>query len=188
MNEDELSLTIDMAQETMQKAIKHLEVELTHVRAGRATLGILDNVRVEYYGAPTPLHQVSNLSTPDARTITIQAWDKKMLGEIEKAILAANIGLTPVNNGDIIRLIMPPLTEERRRELVKQVKHMGENTKVAIRNIRKDAMEQIKKLQKDGLPEDEAKSSETQIQTLTDQHVAKVDTHIAQKEKEIMTV
>ena len=102
MHEDELSLTIDMAQETMQKAIKHLEVELSHVRAGRATLAILDNVRVEYYGAPTALHQVSNLATPDARTITIQAWDKKMLGEIEKAILAANIGLTPVNNGDII--------------------------------------------------------------------------------------
>ncbi|MBK7442149.1 MAG: ribosome recycling factor [Bacteroidetes bacterium] len=188
MNEDELSLTIDMAQETMQKAIKHLEVELTHVRAGRATLGILDNVRVEYYGAPTPLHQVSNLSTPDARTITIQAWDKKMLGEIEKAILAANIGLTPVNNGDIIRLIMPPLTEERRKDLVKQIKHMGENTKVAIRNIRKDANEDIKKLQKDGLPEDMAKDGEDQVQNLTDKFIAEVDKHLAVKEQEIMTV
>ena len=154
MTEEDLSLVIDMAQEQMQKAIKHLEVELSHVRAGRASLAILDNIKVEYYGALSPLHQVSNLALPDARTITIQAWDKKMLGEIEKAILQANIGLTPINNGDVIRLVMPPLTEERRRDLVKQTKNMGETSKIAIRNYRKEANEEIKRLQKDGLPED----------------------------------
>ncbi len=188
MHEDELNLVIEMATENNQKAIKHLEVELSHVRAGRASLAILDNVRVDYYGALTPLHQVSNLATPDARTITIQAWDKKMLGEIEKAILAANVGLTPINNGDIIRLVMPPLTEERRKELVKQVKHMGESTKVGIRNNRKEANEEIKKLQKDGLAEDLAKDGEDQVQKLTDKFIAEVDKHLHIKETEIMTV
>jgi ribosome recycling factor len=188
MHEDELSLAIDMAQESMQKSIKHLELELSHVRAGRASTAILDNIRVEYYGAQSPLSQVSNLSTPDARTISIQAWDKKMLGEIEKAILAANIGLTPVNNGDIIRLILPPLTEERRRDLVKQIKHMGENTKVVIRNFRKDANEEIKKLIKDGLPEDMGKDGEDQVQKLTDKFIAEVEKHLVIKEQEIMHV
>lgn len=188
MTEEDLSLVIDMAQEQMQKAIKHLEVELSHVRAGRASLAILDNIKVEYYGALSPLHQVSNLALPDARTITIQAWDKKMLGEIEKAILAANIGLTPINNGDVIRLVMPPLTEERRRDLVKQTKHMGETSKVAIRNYRKEANEEIKRLQKDGLPEDMAKDGEDQVQKLTDKFSAEVDKHLAVKEAEIMTV
>ena len=166
MTEEDLNLVIDMAQEQMQKAIKHLEVELSHVRAGRASLAILDNIKVEYYGALSPLHQVSNLALPDARTITIQAWDKKMLGEIEKAILQANIGLTPINNGDVIRLVMPPLTEERRRDLVKQTKNMGETSKIAIRNYRKEANEEIKRLQKDGLPEDMAKDGEDQVLSL----------------------
>jgi len=188
MHEDELNLIIDMATEQMQKAIKHLEVELSHVRAGRANVSILDGVKVEYYGSMTPLNQVSNLATPDARTITIQAWDKKMLGEIEKAILAANVGLTPINNGELIRLVMPPLTEERRRDLVKQIKHLGENSKVSIRNYRKDANEEIKKIQKDGLPEDMAKDGEGQVQKLTDKYIAEVDKHLNVKEHEIMTV
>lgn len=188
MHEDELSMIIEMAEDQMQKAIKHLELDLSHVRAGRATLAILDAVRVDYYGVLSPLNQVSNLATPDARTITIQAWDKKMLGEIEKAILAANIGLTPINNGDVIRLVMPPLTEERRKELVKQVKHMGESTRVVIRNFRKDANEEVKKLQKDGLAEDLAKDSETDVQKLTDKYIAEVDKHLTAKEHEIMTV
>ena len=188
MHEDELNLITDMAEENMQKAIKHLEVELSHVRAGRANISILDNVKVEYYGTHAPLNQVSNLATPDARTITIQAWDKKMLGEIEKAILAANVGLTPINNGEMIRLVMPPLTEERRKDLVKQIKHMGETTKVGIRNYRKEGNEEIKKLQKDGLPEDIAKDGEAAMQKLTDKYIAEVDKHLNVKEHEIMTV
>ena len=188
MTEDDMNLAIDVAEEHMQKAIKHLETELSHVRAGRASLAILDGVRVEYYGAMSPLHQVSNLATPDARTITIQAWDKKMLGEIEKAILAANIGLTPINNGDVIRLVMPPLTEERRRELVKQIKHMGEATRISIRNIRKDGNLEIKQMQKDGLAEDIANGGEDEIQKLTDKYIAEVDKHLNTKEQEIMTV
>ena len=188
MHEDDLGLVVDMTQENMQKSIKHLELELSHVRAGRANVMILDGIRVDYYGALSPLNQVANLSTPDARTIAIQAWDKKMLAEIEKAILAANIGLTPVNNGEIIRLILPPLTEERRKDLVKQLKHMGEQTKIAIRNYRKDANEEIKKLQKTGLAEDMAKDGEDRIQKLTDKYIAETDKHLAQKESEILTV
>ncbi len=188
MHEDELGMITEMAADQMQKAIKHLEVELSHVRAGRATTAILDGIRVDYYGVLSPLSQVSNLATPDGRTITIQAWDKKMLGEIEKAILAANIGLTPINNGDIIRLVMPALTEERRKELVKQIKQFGEVTKVSIRNFRKEANEEIKKLQKDGLPEDLAKDEEDIIQKLTDKHISEVDRHLTVKEGEIMTV
>lgn len=188
MHEEDLELAIEMTEDNMRKSIKHLEVELSHVRAGRANVSLLDNVRLEYYGAITPLNQVSNLATPDARTITIQAWDKKMLGEIEKAILAANVGLTPVNNGEIIRLIMPPLTEERRKDLVKQIKQMGEHTKIAIRNFRKDGNEEIKKVQKDGLAEDLAKDGEGRIQKLTDAYIAEVDKHLHVKEIEIMTV
>lgn len=188
MTEEDLNLVTDVAEEEMQKAIKHLELELSHVRAGRASIAILDGIRIDYYGALSPLNQVSNLATPDARSITIQPWDKKMLGEIEKAILAANIGLTPINNGEIIRLVLPPLTEERRRDLVKQIKHMGENTKVSVRNFRKDANEEIKKLQKNGLPEDMAKDGENHVQKLTDKYIAEVDKHLATKEHEIMTV
>ena len=188
MTEEDLSMVIDMTDEQMQKAIRHLETELSHVRAGRASIAILDNVRVEYYGASTPLSQISNLATPDARTITIQAWDKKMLGEIEKAILQANIGLTPINNGDVIRLVIPALTEERRKDLVKQTKHMGETSKIAIRNYRKEANEEIKKLQKDGLPEDMAKDGEDRVQKLTDKFIAEIEKHLAVKEGEIMTV
>lgn len=186
--QEELEFLLESTKEHMQKSIKHLETELSHVRAGRANVSMVEMVRVDYYGTLSPLNQVSNVSTPDARTIAIQPWEKKMLGEIEKAILAANIGLTPVNNGELIRLILPPLTEERRRDLVKQIKHMGENTKVTIRTARKDANIELKKLLKEGLPEDMEKDKEEEIQKMTDKYSAEVDRHLTAKEQEIMTV
>jgi len=186
--EEEARFCIEVAREKMEKAIRHLEDELAHVRAGKATPTILDGITVDYYGAITPLSQVSNIGTPDAKTIVIQPWDKSMIDTIEKAILYANIGLTHMNNGEIIRLNIPPLTEERRRSLVKQVKAMGENTKVSVRNARRDANEELKKLLKNGLPEDIEKESVDEVQTLTDDHIHKTDVVVATKEKEIMTV
>jgi ribosome recycling factor len=186
--EEEANFCIEMAREKMEKALRHLEDELAHVRAGKATPTILDGISVDYYGAITPLSQVSNIGTPDPKTIVIQPWDKSMIDTIEKAILYANIGLTPMNNGELIRLNIPPLTEERRRNLVKQVKTMGETTKVSIRNARRDANEELKKLQKDGLPEDIEKESVEVVQKMTDDHIVKIDNVVAHKEKEIMTV
>jgi ribosome recycling factor len=186
--EEEARFCIDMAQEKMDKAIGHLEDELTHLRAGKATPAILDGITIDYYGAITPLSQVSNIGTPDAKTIVIQPWDKSMLATIEKAILYANIGITPMNNGELIRLNFPPLTEERRREIVKQVKVFGENTKVSIRNARRDANEELKKLQKNGLPEDLEKESQDRVQHLTDEYIRKTDIIVTGKEKDIMTV
>lgn len=172
----------------MQKAISHLETELTKIRAGKANPVILDGITVDYYGAPTALNQVANVSVADARTLTIQPWEKNMLQPIERAIIAANIGLNPQNDGQIIRLFLPPLTEERRKELVKKVNAEGEHAKVAVRNIRRDAIEAIKKLQKDGLSEDSAKDSEADVQELTDRYITAVDKHCAQKDKEIMAI
>jgi len=186
--EEEAQLCVELAQEKMEKAIRHLEDELIHVRAGKATPAILDGITVDYYGAITPLSQVSNIGTPDAKTIVIQPWDKTMLQAIEKAILYANIGLTPMNNGELIRLNIPPLTEERRRNLVKQVKMLGENTKVSIRNARRDANEELKKLLKNGLPEDVEKESFDEVQQNTDAFISKVDVIVTAKEKDIMTV
>jgi len=186
--EEEAKFCTDMANEKMEKAVHHLEVELAHVRAGKASPAILDGISVDYYGATTPLSQISNIGTPDARSIVIQPWDKNMIDAIEKAILYANIGITPMNNGEIIRLNIPPLTEERRRNLVKQVKTMGENTKVSIRNARRDANEELKKLLKDGLPEDVEKESVEKVQLMTDEYIRKTDSVVAAKEKEIMTV
>lgn len=183
-----LEETIDGLSEHMKKAINHLETEISKVRAGKATPQIVDGINVEYYGSPTPLLQVANVTTPDARTVSIQPWERNMLGPIEKAIMAANIGLTPQNDGNFIRLFLPPLTEERRRELVKRVFAEGEHAKVAIRNIRRDAIENVKKLQKDGLSEDIAKDGEGRIQGITDKNIALVDQHCKDKEKEIMTV
>lgn len=176
------------ADDHMKKAIGHLEAELVKIRAGRANPQMLDGIMVEYYGAPTALNQVANVQTTDARTITIQPWEKNMLAVIEKAIMAANIGITPQNDGAIIRLFLPPLTEERRKELVKKVNAEGEHTKVAIRNIRRDAIEHVKKLQKDGMSEDAAKDAEKDIQASTDKFIALVDKHLEAKDKEIMTV
>jgi len=186
--EEEARFCIDVAKEKMEKALKHLEDELVHLRAGKATPTILDGINVDYYGAVTPISQVANIGTPDAKTIVIQPWDKSMIDTIEKAILYANIGLTPMNNGELIRLNVPPLTEERRRNLVKQVKVLGENTKVSVRNARRDANEELKKLQKDGLPEDIEKESVEEVQTMTDEFIRKTDVVVAVKEKDIMTV
>jgi ribosome recycling factor len=176
------------AKSQMEKSIKHLEAELAKIRAGKANPAILENVMVDYYGSKVPINQTASINTQDARTLIIQPWEKSMLTPIEKAIQLANLGLNPQNDGTVIRITIPPLTEERRKELTKLAKSTGEEAKIAIRSIRKDSIEMIKKLQKDGLPEDEAKAAENKIQQLTDQYVAKVDQHIQTKEKEILTV
>jgi len=186
--QEELELIIEDTAESMVKAINHLELELSRIRAGKVSTTMLDGITVEYYDAPTPISQVSNITIQDARTLTIQPWEKKMLALIERAIMGANIGVTPQNDGVQIRLFMPPLTEERRREFVKKASAEGENAKVAIRNIRRDGIEQIKKLQKDGLSEDIAKGAEKEIQEVTDKHILLVDKHFAAKEKEMMTI
>ncbi|HLP39677.1 ribosome recycling factor [Lacibacter sp.] len=185
---EELSLIMDDAEEHMNKAIQHLEVELVKIRAGRANPNMLDGIVVDYYGTPTPINQIGNLSVTDARTLTIQPWEKNMLQPIERAIINSNIGLAPQNDGVIIRLFLPPLTEERRKELVKRVNAEGEHTKVAVRNIRRDAIEQIKKLQKEGLSEDAAKDAEKDVQVLTDKYSLQIDKHLEAKDKEIMSV
>jgi ribosome recycling factor len=185
---DELNKINAHALDAMEKAISHLETELVKVRAGKATPGIIDGIMVDYYGNPTPINQVGNIAVADARTLTIQPWEKNMLQPIERAIIASNIGITPQNDGNMIRLFLPPLTEERRKELVKRAQGEGEHSKVAIRNIRRDAMEQIKKLQKNGLSEDITKDAEKNMQETTDRFIALVDKHLTAKEKEIMTV
>ncbi|MBO9661122.1 MAG: ribosome recycling factor [Chitinophagaceae bacterium] len=185
---DELNIIIDQAEEAMDKAISHLEAELIKVRAGKANPNLVDGLVVDYYGTPTPISQVGNITVADARTLSIQPWERNMLQPIERAIIAANIGITPQNDGMIIRLFLPPLTEERRKELVKRSQGEGEHSKVAIRNIRRDGIEKIKKLQKNGLSEDVCKDGEKNVQDLTDKYIALVDKHLAAKEKEIMTV
>ena len=185
---DDLISIIDHAKESMDKAITHLEVELVKVRAGKAHPNLVDGLVVDYYGTPTPISQVGNISVADARTLTIQPWEKNMLQPIERSIIAANIGITPQNDGNMIRLFIPPLTEERRKELVKKAQGEGEHSKVAIRSIRRDSMEHIKKLQKNGLSEDVCKDAEKQIQEITDKYISLVDKHLASKEKEVMTV
>lgn len=184
----ELNTIIEQTQDTMEKSISHLETELIKVRAGKATPNLVDGLVVDYYGNPTPISQVGNISVADARTLTIQPWEKNMLQPIERSIIAANIGITPQNDGNMIRLFMPPLTEERRKELVKRAQGEGEHSKVAIRSLRREAMEQIKKLQKNGLSEDICKDAENNIQELTDTFITSVDKRLAAKEKEIMTV
>ncbi len=185
---EELELVLDDARSSMEKAIVHLETELVKIRAGKANPSMLDGINAEYYGTPTPLNQIANITILDARTISIQPWEKNMLQVIEKAIMAANIGITPQNDGNQIRLFLPPLTEERRRELFKRASGEGEHTKVAIRNIRRDAIEYIKKLQKEGLSEDVTKDSEQNVQELTDKFITLVDKHLAAKEKSMMAV
>jgi len=185
---ESLEHIIDDTSVQMKKAISHLEMEISKIRAGKATPQIVDGIYVEYYGNPTALNQVANVMVPDARTITIQPWEKNMIQPIERAIIAANIGLNPQNDGNTIRLFLPPLTEERRRELVKRVLGEGEHAKVAVRSIRRECIEQVKKLQKDGLSEDIAKDGEARIQGITDKFIALVDQHCKDKEKEIMTV
>lgn len=187
MNED-VQLVYEMTREKMDKALEHLETELSRIRAGKANIHILDGIMVDYYGTMTPLNQVSNISTPDAKTIAIQPWEKKMIDPIEKAIQQANIGINPINNGELIRLIIPPLTEERRGELVKQVKNEGENARVSIRNSRREANDEYKQMQKDGLAEDDAKRAEDNIQELTKEYSEKVDKIVEAKDEDIMTI
>ena len=172
----------------MKKAIGHLEAELSKIRAGKATPQIVDGIMVDYYGNATPLNQVANVTVTDARTLSLQPWEKNMIGPIEKAIIASNIGLNPQNDGSYIRLFLPPLTEERRKEFVKRANGEGEQAKVAIRSIRREAIEQIKKLQKDGMSEDAAKDAEGHVQGITDKHITLIDTHCKDKEKDIMTI
>ncbi len=185
MNE-EIDMAIEEAQASMSKSIQHLEVELLKIRAGKATPSMLDSVKVDYYGSPTPLSQVANVNTLDARTITVQPWEKSMLDEICKGIINSNLGLNPQNNGESILINVPALTEERRRELVKKAKAEGEHAKIGLRNARKEANDFIKKL--DGISEDLIKGGEDKIQKLTDSFSVKVDELIVKKEKDIMTV
>lgn len=185
---EEVDLIIDDTEGSMKKAILHLEQELTKIRAGKASPTMLDGIVVDYYGAPTQISQVANIQVLDAKTVSIQPWEKNMLSPIERAIMQANIGITPQSDGNQIRLFLPPLTEERRRELFKKASGEGEHSKIAIRNLRRDGIEQIKKLQKDGLSEDAAKDAEAAIQDLTDKHIVLVDKHLATKEKEMMSV
>jgi ribosome recycling factor len=185
---EELELIIEDAEASMQKAIGFLEVELAKIRAGKANPGMLDGIMVDYYGSPTPINQVANINIMDARTISIQPWEKKTLQTIERAIIASNIGLNPQNDGVNIRLYLPPLTEERRKELVKKSAAEAEQSKVAIRNIRRDAIEEIKRLQKEGLSEDIAKDSEKDVQEVTDKYISLVEKHLAAKERDVMSI
>lgn len=188
MSTEDVSLTLEIAEDSMKRAISHLEAELVKIRAGKANPQMLEGIMVDYYGSPTPLNQVGNVSVMDARTLSIQPWEKNMLQPIERAIIASNIGINPQNDGNIIRLFLPPLTEERRKELVKRCQAEGEHSKVAIRNIRRDAIESIKKAQKNGLSEDAAKDAEADVQVVTDKYIALVEKHLSSKEKEIMAV
>lgn len=187
MNE-ELEFIYDSAREAFNRAITHLERELLTIRAGRANPEMLSSIKVDYYGTMTPLTQVANVNTPDARTLTVQPWEKPMIAPIEKAILNANLGLNPTNNGDMVIINIPPLTEERRKELVKQARAEGEHGKVSVRNARKEANDEIKKLQKDGLSEDLAKDAENEIQQMVTSFNQKIDQVLEKKEAEIMTV
>lgn len=185
---EELNKILADTEKLMDKAINHLEAELTKIRAGKASPSMLEGIMVDYYGNPTPINQVANVSALDARTITVQPWEKNMLQNIERAIIAANIGINPQNDGNVIRLFLPPLTEERRKELVKKCNSEGENGKISVRNIRRDAIEHIKKLQKEGLSEDASKDAEKDVQEITDKFISLIEKHLEAKEKEIMVV
>jgi len=187
MNE-EVQMVYEMTRERMEKAIEHLDNELMRIRAGKANIHILDGISVDYYGSPTPLNQVSNISTPDAKTIMIQPWEKSMIDPIEKALMNSNVGITPANNGEVIRLVIPQLTEERRHHLVKQVRTEGENARVSVRNARREANEEYKNMQKDGLSEDETKIAEDNIQKLTDEFTEKIEKIVDAKDQDIMTI
>jgi ribosome recycling factor len=187
MNE-ELDLIYDTTRESMDKSIVHLEKELLKIRAGRANPSMLSSIKVDYYGTDTPLSQVANINTPDARTLTVQPWEKQMIPEIEKAIINGNLGFNPQNNGESVIINIPPLTEERRKDLVKQARAEAEHAKVGIRNARKEANDEIKNLQNDGLSEDLAKDAEAEVQGITNAYNTKVDNHLERKEAEIMHV
>lgn len=185
---EEIQLFLDDAKESMEKALTHLQHELQKIRAGRATPVMLEGLSVDYYGTMSALSQVASVTAPDARTLMIKPWEKSMLHIIEKAIKEANLGFNPQNDGDVIRINVPPLTEERRRDLVKQVKTEGESCRVRVRTVRKDTNEELKKLQKEGASEDAVKDAEGKVQKLTDTFIAKIDEVLSKKEAEIMTV
>ncbi len=185
---EEVQFCIDSAKESMNKSIAHYESELLKIRAGRANPQMLSGVMVDYYGTMTALPQVANVGAPDARTLTVQPWEKNMLVELNKAIINANLGFSPMDNGEMLIINIPPLTEERRRDLVKRAKSEAENCKVSIRSARKDANDEIKQLGKDGLPEDSVKDAEVSIQKLTDSYIAKIDAILKVKDAEIMKV
>jgi ribosome recycling factor len=187
MNE-EVNMILELTRENMQMAIDHLEKELVHIRAGKASPRMLDSIVVDYYGSMTPLSQIASITTPDAKTIAVQPWEKQMIGPIEKSILNANLGFNPNNNGEIIRIFIPPLTEERRKVLGKDVNRESEAAKVSIRNARRDANEHLKKLLKEGLPEDDEKEAVELVQKMTDEFSKKVDVATEKKHIEIMTI
>jgi ribosome recycling factor len=185
---EEIDMQIAQTVEHFDKAIEHLVFELNKIRAGKASPAILNGLMVDYYGSPTPLNQVANVTTPDARTVSVQPWEKKMLAAIERAIFEANLGITPMNDGEVVRLMIPPMSEERRVTMVKQAKHAGEESKVAIRNHRHKIMDFIKKKVKDGFPEDMGKRKEDEVQKTIDAFMVKIDKMLETKEKDIMTV
>lgn len=187
MNE-ELDMVIEMAQEQMKKSVEHLDRELGHIRAGKASPKMLDSVMIDYYGSMTPLNQVASVTTPDAKTIAIQPWEKQMIAPIEKAIINSNLGFNPDNNGEIIRIFIPALTEERRKSLIKDVNKEGEAAKVGVRSARKEANDQLKKMLKDGLSEDMEKDAVETVQKLTDKFNKNVDEIVSSKNDEIMTI
>lgn len=186
--QEEIEMMLDEARSSMDKSIEHLTKELTKIRAGKANPSMLNSVMVEAYGVQSPLNQLASITTPDARTLAIQPFDKSTLQDIEKGILQANIGLTPQNDGEFIRLNIPPLTEERRRAMVKQTKGEGEDAKISLRSARKEAMDFIKSLEKDGLSEDMAKNAEEDVQKVVNEYTSKIEAIISKKEAEIMTV
>ena len=185
---EEIELVIEDAKDGMEKSIHHVSQAFAKIRAGRAMPNMLDGLLVDYYGTPTPINQVASVNTPDARSLVIKPWEKNMVGEIEKAIVNSDLGLNPQNDGELVRLNIPTLTEERRKELVKQTRHEAEQGKVSIRNVRKDANDYLKKLLKEHVSEDEVKSAEAKVQEYTDEYIKKVDSLMEKKEEEIMTV
>ena len=185
---EELEFYLEEAKDHMEKSLNHVSHALAKIRAGRAMPSMLDGLMVEYYGNPTPINQVASINTPDARTLSIKPWEKTMLAEIEKTIINSDLGLNPQNDGEIIRLNIPPLTEERRMDLVKQSKHEAEHGRVSVRNVRKDTNDHLKKLLKEHVSEDEVKKAEDKVQDLTDEFVKKIDELLTKKEEEIMTV
>lgn len=185
---EDIDFYLEEAEDLMQKAVDHTRQEFGRIRAGKAMPGMLDGVKVDYYGNPTPINQVASINTPDAKTIMIKPWEKKILSDIERAIINSDVGLTPQNDGELIRLNIPPLTEERRKDLVKHVRNEGENGKISIRNARKDVLQHLKKLLKEGVSEDEEKRAEDEVQSLTDKYTTQIDDLVEQKEQEIMKV
>lgn len=185
---EDIDFYLEHAEEMMDKAVHHLTTELSRIRAGKASPGMLDGVEVDYYGTMSPLNQIASVTTPDARTIAIKPWEAKMIPEIERAIINSELGLNPQNDGELIRINIPALTEERRLNLVKQAKAEAENGKISVRNVRKDVNDSLKNLLKEGIAEDLVKSAEDEVQKITDKHVEKIDQLLALKEKDIMTV